>query len=351
MLPSKAVILPAVGQPAGAGARPLPRGEHSPALLFPVANRSLLDHALAWLDDAGVQEVAVMTPPGLERAAREAVSGAERGFRLRWLERPCRGGGGRDALDEFLAGEPFVLHLADSLSRQALRSLELPEPVGRSQALLLVNELPPGGGAVVDLRSRRSGSPYADRCAPAGVAVLGAEAVGALEAATIAPGQELERLADRIERDGGEVSTRRVDGWWRFGHGPDTLLDGNRFALEALRPDYRTATLTDTNVQGAVVVHRSAVLESSVVRGPAIIGPRARLLNAYVGPYSSIGADVVVEGAELEYSIVFPGARIEHLGLRLEASVIGARARVGREFRIPRALRLDLGPGAEVLIG
>jgi glucose-1-phosphate thymidylyltransferase len=90
------------------------------------------------------------------------------------------------------------------------------------------------------------------------------------------------------------------------------------------------------------------VIESTTVRGPAIIGPRARLMAAYVGPYTSIGADVVVEGAEIEHSIVCPGARISHLGARLEASVIGPEARVFRDFKLPKGLRLYVGEGAEV---
>ena len=95
------------------------------------------------------------------------------------------------------------------------------------------------------------------------------------------------------------------------------------------------------------MAHPSAVLESSVVRGPAIIGPGARITHSYVGPYTSIGRDVLIEGAELEHSIVFPGARIQHLSSRLEASVMGA----GAGFpRVPpaAALRVTVGDGAEV---
>ncbi len=84
------------------------------------------------------------------------------------------------------------------------------------------------------------------------------------------------------------------------------------------------------------------------MRGPAVIGAGVRLRDAYVGPYTSIGHDVVIEGAEVEHSIVMPEASIRHLGDRLEASVIGPHARVFRDFRLPRALRLNVGRGAEV---
>jgi glucose-1-phosphate thymidylyltransferase len=99
-----------------------------------------------------------------------------------------------------------------------------------------------------------------------------------------------------------------------------------------------------------VIIHDAATLESTIVRGPAIIGPGVRLRDAYVGPYSSLSADVVVEGAEVENSIILPGARISHLGIRLESSVVGAGAKICRDFRLPKALRLHVGEGAQVSV-
>ena len=50
----------------------------------------------------------------------------------------------------------------------------------------------------------------------------------------------------------------------------------------------------------------------------------------------------------MEHSINLPGASIKHLGKRLEASVVGPGAKVFRDFGLPRALRLNVGEGAEV---
>jgi glucose-1-phosphate thymidylyltransferase len=98
------------------------------------------------------------------------------------------------------------------------------------------------------------------------------------------------------------------------------------------------------------VIDPSARLRATTVRGPAIIGPGVEISDAYIGPYSSIGRDVVIENAEVEHSIILPGASIKHLGGRLEASVVGPGARIFRDFRLPRALRLNVGEGAEVAI-
>ena len=48
--------------------------------------------------------------------------------------------------------------------------------------------------------------------------------------------------------------------------------------------------LVDSQVDGRVVVEPRARLERSTVRGPAIIGAGARLIDAYIGPYTAIGA-------------------------------------------------------------
>ena len=351
MIASKAVILAQGHRHSSApGRHSFVRGELAAPPLLPLANRPLLEHALEWLDAGGVREVAVLAPEGLSAYTSRAVAKAAWRFDLTWLERSPGAGVGASlaGLADFLADEPFVLHLADSLSRQPLDSLLRQEQPGDGEAILFVQETAGRGAAVVDIRARRTASPFADHCAPAGVAILGTGVTEAAREVDPAPGHELEQLADVLQRGGGQVSTRRVADWWRLGHDADALLEGNRFALEGIAADYGGATLSRTSIQGAVVAHPSAIVESSVIRGPAIIGPGARVTHSYVGPYTSIGRDVVIEGSEIEHSIVFPAARIQHLSSRLEASVVGAGARVSREFRLPRALRVTVGDGAEV---
>ena len=145
---------------------------------------------------------------------------------------------------------------------------------------------------------------------------------------------------------------RKVAPWWRYDGAPDALLTGNRFALERLegRP-METGELTNCVIQGPVSIDPSAELESCTVRGPAVIGPGARLISAYAGPFTSIGANVLIEGAEVENSVILPGASIAFLDTRqAQGSVIGAGSRVFRDFRLPRAMRLTIGDGAEVAV-
>jgi glucose-1-phosphate thymidylyltransferase len=319
-----------------------------------VANRALVGHALGWLAQAGVRDAAVVAPRELIGEARQAVAGQRTTVSVSWLDQlpdePLAHVLGD--LTGFLDDEPFVLHMADSLARQSLRSLTAGWAECDTQALLVIDESREAQLAqVVQLRAAAGGGPARPRPLrgeSAGVAVMSAGAIDAAGGLDIDAEEVLEALAERIEQQGGRVRTCGVTDWWRFRGGTEAHLEGNRFALEGLRADYDRAQTANSTIQGGVIVHPDASIKSSVVRGPAIIGARARVRDAYVGPYTSIGEDVEIEGAEVEHSVVLPGASISHLGGRLEASVIGPKSRVFRDFRLPRALRLTLGEGAEV---
>jgi glucose-1-phosphate thymidylyltransferase len=345
-MPVKAVVL------ARAESRALPTP------LLSVANRPLLGHALDWLDEGGIRQAAIVIADGLADEARRAIAERPPALEMRWLEHR-RGESVAEfmgKLSGFVDGEPFVLHLADSLSKEPLRETVgegLPE---RLEALLVVN----GRGAaamsgVVDLRARRGRVPGRHSLERldsrlGGVAVLGPAMAQAAAAAAAAIGQELEAVAQYVHEFGGRVRLREASTWWRFRPSMEAVLEGNRFALEGLRADFDRAGVTASDIQGGVVAHPTARIEASIVRGPVIVGAGARVRDSYVGPYTALGRDVLVEGSEIEHSIILAGASISQLGGRLEASVVGPRARVFRDFRLPKALRLNVGEGAQVTL-
>ena len=352
--PTKAVILAHpqdVLRPAGSSPR-FARDGLPPAPLLSVANRPLVAHAVSWLQQAGVREAAVIVPGELAEAVRRAVAGAAPTLDISWLEQvpdetlPWSLG----RVSDFLGGEQFVLHMADSVAKQSLASLMSEADDDDVEALLMEDDSNAVGlGQVVELRPSRNGASRTRSSKAAGVAVLCADAIEAAQTLDIRTECVAEALAEAIGDRGGCVRTRGVRDWWRFrGGGADALLEGNRFALEGQAADLTEAQVVDSKIQGPVVAHPLARIESSIVRGPAVIGAGAHLRNAYVGPYTSIGDDVLVEGAEIEHSVILAGACISHLGGRLEASVVGPKSKVFRDFRLPRALRLTLGEGAEV---
>lgn len=119
-------------------------------------------------------------------------------------------------------------------------------------------------------------------------------------------------------------------------------------ALDDLAAADHGSAFADSRITGRLDVHPTARIARSVLRGPAIIGSGARIVDAYIGPHTVVGDDGVVENAEVEASVLLPGARLENTGVRIESSVVGRRSRVARSFALPRALRLVLGDDAVV---
>lgn len=96
------------------------------------------------------------------------------------------------------------------------------------------------------------------------------------------------------------------------------------------------------------MIDKRAFVRESVLVGPVVIGPDARMSEAYIGPYAAVGAGARIEGADIERSIISSGASVLHFGRRLTASVVGCDARVYHDFSLPRALRLRVGDAAQV---
>jgi glucose-1-phosphate thymidylyltransferase len=304
-----------------------------PRHLFPVANQPILFHQLERLNRGGLLEATILVDPESREAIRRAVGdGGRWNLAIRYDECPPAVGlaGALTTCRSFIADEPVLVQQADALLRDRLHPHIDTFSDDRLDAMALrlvrgpaesARELPPG---------------YL--LSPRALALL------------IERPDAADNPINEIRASGGRVRVQPVDGCLPCHGDLDAVLDCNRRLLEELRTCTAGADLDGCEVQGPVVVHPSAEVRRTTLRGPVIIGPGARLTDAYVGPYTSIGANVSIEGAEIEHSIVLAGAELAFVGTRIESSVIGERARVARAFRKPSSLRMSIGDGAEVLL-
>lgn len=313
--------------------------------LTPVANKPLLLYGLDAMRSAGIREVGVIADEPVACAMRELVGDeVGGGMRVRYLPRHPDATAGECLAEAapFLGDSACVVQLRDGLVRGDVRPLVDELLRDDLDALLLLD---PSEKAVASLDDQRLLRLAGGEGALAGVHVLGprliAEATG---------GGCLAELLDRVVAAGGRARARTFGGAWKQVARTEELLEANRFVLDDLHAGPWRGELVDSRVQGRVSIGPGAVLESTVVRGPAVIGSRARLRHAYVGPYTSIGDEVEIEGAEIEHSIVLPGAEIRNLGGRLEASVVGRGAKLFRDFALPRAMRVRLADGDEIAL-
>ncbi len=114
------------------------------------------------------------------------------------------------------------------------------------------------------------------------------------------------------------------------------MLTANDHVLEEVTPHVAGQVDAASKVDARVTVEAGAQIINSVVRGPTIIGENARIVNSYVGPFTSLYHDVVVENSEIEHAIVLEHSKILNVGARIQDSLIGRNAVVTHTERKPR---------------
>jgi glucose-1-phosphate thymidylyltransferase len=338
------------------------------AALEHVANRPIAEHVLDALEGAGVRDVVLVCSSESAPTIRSGLAGRidEGGLRLRYLEQegPVDLSGALRLAAPVVGDAPCVVHLAGGLLGEPLAPL-LNRMQSVSPDLLLVVHQQPGANerlspASQDILHIAELHPERASLGMAGVWVFGPGALRHVGEASWRAGADVDltAVAERIAAANGTFHVRVAEGWRNFRGNPLDLLELNHMVLDRLATDYRRVSgngngngngpRSGNRIEGRVQIHETAMVSASVIVGPTVIGPGACIADAYIGPYTSVGAGARIEGAEIERSIIAAGASIMHIGGRLVASVVGREARVFRDFSLPRAFRLRVGDGTEV---
>jgi glucose-1-phosphate thymidylyltransferase len=139
-----------------------------------------------------------------------------------------------------------------------------------------------------------------------------------------------------------------VSGWWKDTGKIEDMLEANRIILDTFLPNADGPFGPGCRIEGKVVIEKGARLTRSIVRGPAIIGAGAEIRDAFVGPYTAIGPDCVVERCEIENSIVLQGSKLEGIPGRIADSLIGTNVRIHPGAERPRVHRFLIGDNSEI---
>ncbi len=345
----------------GAGTRLRPITHTSAKQLVPVANKPVLFYGIEALVEAGVTEIGIIISPDTGGEIREAVGdGSGFGAAVTFIEQDRPAGLAHAMLtaEEFLAGSPFVMYLGDNLLRDGIGGLlEGFEPDRTAASILLTPVEDPTSYGVAELDgSRVIRLVEKPKDPPSNLALVGVylfspeimEAARTLEPSWRGELEITEAIQVLIDR-GRPVSSQVVDGWWKDTGQLEDMLAANRLVLEEVETAL-DGEIDDSKVEGRVVVEPGALLRGSIVRGPAVIGAGAVVEDSYVGPYTSIGEGVVVRRSEVEHSILLSGARVEDLGTRLEASLLGRDSSVVRTDGLPKTLKLLVGDRSRIEI-
>jgi len=343
----------------GKGTRLRPLTYTSAKQLVPIANKPVLFYGIEAIADAGIRDIGIVVGDTHAEIRAAVGDGSRWGVRITYIEQDAPRGLAHAVKisRDFIGTDPFVMYLGDNLLNKGITEFVKEFSEQRPAAQILLARVPdPQMFGVAELRDgkvvrlvEKPKEPIGD-LALVGVYMFGPDVFESVERIRPSFRNELEitdAIQDLIDH-GLTVRPKIVDGWWKDTGKLEDMLEANRLILETFNQRVNGTVDDESRIEGKVVIDEGAVIERSVIRGPAIIGRNARIIHAYVGPFTSIMNDVEIHDTEIEHSIVLEGSCLRDLANRVTDSLIGKNVKIYRMPLKPSAYRFMLGDNSEV---
>jgi glucose-1-phosphate thymidylyltransferase len=339
----------------GKGTRLYPLTFTSAKQLIPVANKPVLFRVIEAIRDAGITEIGIVVGDTADDIQAAVRTGSQWGVEITYIhqEAPLGLAHAVKISQDFLGDERFVMFLGDNVIEGGISPLirQFADSDWNSQIVLTEVSRPEqygvaeldGDGRIVRLIEKPKVPP--SNLALVGIYMFDHHVFEAVNAIRPSWRGELE-ITDAIQwlvESEYEVFPYVHRGWWIDTGRPGDMLEANSLALEELVPAIDGYVDRDSEVDSRVTVEKGAEVINSVIRGPSIIGANTRIVNAYVGPFTSINHDCVIQDSEIERSIVLENSVVKDLQARVQDSLIGRNVELRRSPIRPKALKLTLG--------
>jgi glucose-1-phosphate thymidylyltransferase len=348
----------------GAGTRLRPLTHTGPKQLIPIANKPMSLYALEALKGAGIIDIAVILGTIAPEKVQEYYGdGSKFGVKITYINQgePKGIAHAVKLAEHFVEDDPFVVFLADNILKGGIR--EVVDEFGGSHAaaeIELCHVRNPQSFGVADVKDgkiirliEKPKEPPSD-LALVGIYLFRKVIFDAIRRLKPSWRNELE-ITDAIQsllEDGLEVRHHLVRGWWKDTGKPEDILEANQLVLSELS-SYNKGTLErDVKASGIICIDEgTAVLSGTTLRGPLIIGRNCKIgPGCYIGPYTSIGDNTVVQGAEVENTIIMGDCRIE-CEKRIVDSLIGRNTHISDSGNsLPRGSRFIIGENTDICL-
>ena len=325
--------------------------------LIPVANKPVLFYTLENIKKLDVEEVGIVVNPQNKGVFEETLrDGSEFGLRIEYIvqEEPKGLAHAVWIARDFLGEEDFLMYLGDNLILEDLKPFvkEFLENEDIQASILLSPVKDPTrfgiavmeDGKVIEVVEK-------PKIPPSNLAIVGVylfrniifEGIKSIKPSWRGELEITDAIGYLIKR-GYEVKGHIIFGWWKDTGKPEDLIEANRKILQDLRVSRVEGEVDDSSkIQGEVIIEKGVKVMSSVVRGPVIVGRGSFIKNSYIGPYTSIGEDVIVENCEIENSIIMDKCSLSDVKYRLDSSILGKSVSIRGVKSKPSSMSLILG--------
>jgi glucose-1-phosphate thymidylyltransferase len=349
----------------GSGTRLRPITHTGPKQLVPVANKPVIQYAIEDLKEAGITEIGiVLGNKGREEIQEFLGEGSRFSVDITYIVQgnPLGLAHAVGCARSFVGNDNFVIYLGDNLLKQGITDLVESFREGSFAAGISLQEVdnPEEFGiaycnddGTIQKLVEKPDAPSSD-LALIGIYVFSPTVFDIIENLEPSWRGELE-ITDAIQGlldQGEEISSHVVEGWWKDTGRPSDIISANRHVLDGHPGQIDGVVEENAEVTGHVDLHESAQIESgAVVRGPVSIAEGVTIsTGTYIGPYTSIGSDSVVEGAHVENSVIVGESEIT-AEEKIIDSLIGRGATIeSADGLLPEGERLTIGENSNIKI-
>ncbi len=338
----------------GKGTRLRPLTHTQNKHMLSIANKPILHYAIEKVVNAGITEIGIVTnQEGTE--VKEAIGdGSTWGVNITYIPQDAPLGLAHvvKISQDFIGDDSFIFYLGDNMVVGGLEKfIQAFKESGANCHLTLskvkdperfgVPELKDGHIIGIEEKPKAPKSEYA----VSGIYIYDSNIFKAVNAIEPSARGELE-ISDAHQYlldNGYQIGYSEITGWWKDTGKPEDILEANRLVLEHTTGKTLGNVDSLSTITGEVVIEKGASVINSVVRGPIVIGSNTRIENSYVGPFTSIGKNCIINESEVEFSIILDSCKINDVGVRIENSLLGTGARVVRATSRPQTHRFMVG--------
>ncbi len=342
----------------GRGTRLRPITHTSAKQLLPVANKPILFYGIEAVKEAGIKNVGIVVGETKNEIKNAVGRGKKWGINVTYIEQEAPLGLAHAVKisQNFIGDDNFVMYLGDNLIKDGITSLVKEFEKTRPNAQILLARVPhPEQFGVVELKGRKvlrlvekPKKPKSD-LALVGVYMFDKNIFEAVNNIKPSWRNELE-ITDAIQYlidHNFAVRPHIITGWWKDTGKLEDILEANRIILDDLKKQVRGRVDKESELFGKVRIEKGAEVRKSVIRGPVIIGENSRIVNSYIGPFTSVYFKVTIENSEIEHSIILENSKIRDIR-RIEDSLVGQNVEILKSKAKPSAYRIMVGDSSRV---
>ena len=334
----KAVILS-----GGSGQRLAPLTNTTTKQLLPIANRPTLFHILDLIkEETPIKSVCVVVSEEYGHKVKEELINSDHSkyfqFDFVFQDKPLGLAHAVQLTSMHMNEDPFLMFLGDILINKGELKKACEQFVkNKPETLVLLKEIEdPRAYGIAEVQNGRvtkliekPQDPKSNLCL-SGIYFFQPSIFHAI--ANIKPSYrnelEITDAIDLLIQENKSVEHYIIKSWWYDIGTPENMLKGNQALLDIIPNTINSKINDSVKIKGKVIIEENVIIEDSEITGPVIIAKNSTIKHCKIGPYVSIGRNVLMEAVNMENSIVRDQAKLINPPPFITNSVLGKNIEV-----------------------